>query len=114
MEDGKPWMVYAHEWIQKIDGTMEAIPLTNDLTAAAGDPIYLFKASDAPWYDTESTPNTDQMPPYVTDGRSSTAPQRRPDHALDVLPQSQPRVRRDVGAVEVGQARRPVWSRCRR
>ena len=68
MEDGKPWMVYAHEWIQKIDGTMEAIPLTNDLTAAAGDPIYLFKASDAPWYDTESTPNTDQMPPYVTDG----------------------------------------------
>jgi hypothetical protein len=68
MEDGKPWMVYAHEWIQKIDGTMEAIPLTDDLTAAAGDPIYLFKASDAPWYDTESTPNTDQMPPYVTDG----------------------------------------------
>jgi hypothetical protein len=68
MEDGKPWMVYAHEWIQKIDGTMEAIPLTDDLTAAAGAPIYLFKASDAPWYDTESTPNTDQMPPYVTDG----------------------------------------------
>ena len=25
---GKPWMVYAHEWIQKVDGTMEAIPLT--------------------------------------------------------------------------------------
>ena len=65
---GKPWLVYAHEWIQKIDGTMEAIPLSDDLTAAAGDPIYLFKASDAPWYDTESTPNTDQMPPYVTDG----------------------------------------------
>lgn len=21
---GAPWMVYAHEWIQKVDGTMEA------------------------------------------------------------------------------------------
>ncbi|HKH92836.1 MAG TPA: family 43 glycosylhydrolase, partial [Gemmatimonadaceae bacterium] len=44
----KPWMVYAHEWIQKVDGTMEAIPLNDDLTGAAGDPIHLFKASDAP------------------------------------------------------------------
>ena len=30
---GTPWMVYAHEWIQKVDGTMEAIPLKRDLTA---------------------------------------------------------------------------------
>jgi hypothetical protein len=36
---GKPWMVYAHEWIQKIDGTIEALPLKDDLSAAAGDPI---------------------------------------------------------------------------
>ncbi len=27
VEDGVPYMVYAHEWIQILDGTMEAVPL---------------------------------------------------------------------------------------
>jgi len=65
--DGKPWMVYAHEWIQKTDGTMEAVPLTPDLSAAAGPPIFLFKASDAPWLDSEIQPSTKPLQ-YVTDG----------------------------------------------
>lgn len=64
---GKPWMVYAHEWIQKIDGTMEALPLTEDLSQAAGSPIYLFKASDAPWLDEQGTASTRENH-YVTDG----------------------------------------------
>lgn len=87
--DGQPWLVYAHEWLQKIDGTIEAIPLTEDLKAASGEPIYLFKGSDAPWYsdtfygaplargdanyqtaeeDTLGLVNSEQLPPYVTDG----------------------------------------------
>jgi beta-xylosidase len=64
---GKPWMVYAHEWVQKIDGTMEAVPLSDDLSKAAGLPIYLFKASDAPWLDEQGTPSTRENN-YVTDG----------------------------------------------
>ena len=64
---GKPWMVYAHEWIQKVDGTMEAIPLRDDLTAAAGAPIHLFKASDAPWLNAQMAPSTRENH-YVTDG----------------------------------------------
>ena len=64
---GKPWMVYAHEWIQKVDGTMEAIPLTSDLSGAAGPPVHLFKASDAPWLNAQMTPNTRENH-YVTDG----------------------------------------------
>jgi hypothetical protein len=67
IEDGTPWMVYAHEWIQKIDGIMEAVPLKSDLSAAAGDPIYLFKASDAPWLNANQKPNKKQNN-YVTDG----------------------------------------------
>jgi len=67
VEDGVPWMVYAHEWIQMYDGMMEAVPLKPDLSAAAGDPILLFKASDAPWlnanFKPSKKPNT-----YVTDG----------------------------------------------
>jgi beta-xylosidase len=66
-KSGKPWMVYAHEWIQKIDGTMEAVPLTEDLSSASGSPIYLFKASDAPWLDEQATASRREGH-YVTDG----------------------------------------------
>ena len=67
MEDGKPYMVYAHEWIQLVDGNMEAIEMKPDLTRAAGEPFFLFKASDAPWLDNRR--ETINAPhPYVTDG----------------------------------------------
>ena len=64
---GKPWMVYAHEHRQKHDGTIEALPLTDDLAGAAGNPIYLFKASDAPWINELAVPNA-RASVYVTDG----------------------------------------------
>ncbi len=64
---GKPWMVYAHEWLQVTDGTMEAVPLKDDLSGASGAPISLFKASDAPWIDAQAVPNT-RGSVYVTDG----------------------------------------------
>ena len=67
IEDGVPWMVYAHEWVQMIDGTMEAVPLKPDLSAAAGGPIHLFKASDAPWLNAQRKPSK-QENHYVTDG----------------------------------------------
>lgn len=66
-ETDRPWMVYAHEWIQKTDGTMEAIPLTPDLSDADAEPIHLFKASDAPWLNAEIRPTTQPLQ-YVTDG----------------------------------------------
>lgn len=66
---GRPWMVYAHEWVQKIDGTVEAIPLKKDLSGADGKPIHLFKGSDANWISQEMpTPSANQILPYVTDG----------------------------------------------
>ncbi len=66
-ENGKPWMVYCHEWIQVIDGTFEAIPLKQDLSDADGEPIHLFKASEAPWVNAERKPGA--MPQeYVSDG----------------------------------------------
>jgi len=64
---GKPWMVYAHEWLQKIDGTMEAVPLTPDLSKPDGPPVHLFKASDAPWLNASVTPDTRAFT-YVSDG----------------------------------------------
>ncbi|MGE5489040.1 MAG: glycoside hydrolase family 43 protein [bacterium] len=67
VENGVPYMVYAHEWIQVLDGTMEAIRLTPDLSKRVGEPFHLFKASDAPWLQharaVSNKPRT-----YVTDG----------------------------------------------
>src|SRR5690606_3079346 len=40
-EDGVPWMVYCHEWVQIKDGTVEAIQLAPDLSATVGEPVHL-------------------------------------------------------------------------
>lgn len=48
-KDGKPWMVFCHEWVQVEDGEMCAMPLTDDLRAAAGAHRLLFRASEAAW-----------------------------------------------------------------
>lgn len=67
VEDGIPYMVYAHEWVQIVDGSMEAIQMKRDLSTQAGKPLFLFKGSDAPWLgDPRNTVNTPQN--YVTDG----------------------------------------------
>lgn len=62
---GKPWLVYAHEWWQTTVGTMEAIPLTDEL-AAAGPPRVLFRANEAAWVVGQKQPDGDTV--YVTDG----------------------------------------------
>jgi len=46
---GKPWMVFGHKWVQVEDGEMCAIPLTDDLRAAVGEPTLRFRASEAAW-----------------------------------------------------------------
>lgn len=67
MEDGVPYMVYAHEWQQIWDGTMEAVRMKQNLSAADGTPFQLFKASDAPWLaGRKEVVHTPQN--YVTDG----------------------------------------------
>jgi len=61
VEDGIPYMVYCHEWVQTRDGTICMIQLKDDLSDVVGEPVTMFKASDAPW-----TP--DGRDRYVTDG----------------------------------------------
>ena len=48
VESGIPYVVFSHEWVQVKDGEIWAMPLTDDLSAPAGEPILLFKASDNP------------------------------------------------------------------
>ncbi len=49
VEDGVPYMVFCHEWIQIEDGSIDAVRLTADLSAASGKPQTLFHATEAPW-----------------------------------------------------------------
>jgi hypothetical protein len=68
-DDGAPWMVYANEWLQRIDGTIEAYPLTADLSTVAGQPLLLFRGSEAHWLTRDMPAGVPhQIVPYVTDG----------------------------------------------
>lgn len=47
VEDGRPYMVFCHEWCQMKDGRMSFAPLSPDLASFAAEPTTMFKASDA-------------------------------------------------------------------
>jgi len=64
VEDGVPYMIFSHEWVQVKNGEICAVRLSDDLTHAVGEPHLLFKAADDPDV-TELRPGTDC---YVTDG----------------------------------------------
>ena len=52
--DGSPWMIYAHEWVQLFDGTMEAIRLdASDLSVGRSEPSHLWAASEGAWHESD-------------------------------------------------------------
>lgn len=72
-EDGKIYMIFVHEWTQIIDGTMDYIELSSDLTRTVSPkPVTLFRASEAPWSKEMSSIGEAtfglKMPGWVTDG----------------------------------------------
>lgn len=66
-KDGKPYMVYCHEWLQNNNGTIEKIELKPDLSGSVGEGKVLFRASDSPW-SRENTTDGSVKPNKVTDG----------------------------------------------
>lgn len=69
IEDGEPWMVFCHEWTQVVDGEMCAVRLKKDLSGTIGEPILLFKSSQAPWTKgAKQRVNGEDCLAYVTDG----------------------------------------------
>ena len=49
VEEGVPYMVYCHEWVQITDGSMKLVRLSKDLSKTEGRPMTLFHASSAAW-----------------------------------------------------------------
>jgi arylsulfatase A-like enzyme len=68
-EQGSPWLLYAHEWIQTTDGSFKAMRLNDELTATIGQPLEILRASVGPWTKREiSYKNQPPVPGIVTDG----------------------------------------------
>jgi beta-xylosidase len=65
--DGKPYMVYCHEWLQNGNGTVEKIELKPDFSGTIGEGKVLFLASDSPW-SREKEKDGNDRPNKVTDG----------------------------------------------
>ena len=72
-EDGKVYMIFVHEWTQLIDGTMDYIELSPDLSyTVSPHPVTMFRASELPCCGEmnglgEATFGL-KMPGWVTDG----------------------------------------------
>ena len=74
--DGVPYLVFCHEHMQIIDGTVVAVQLSDDLTHTVGEMTVLFRASETGCCDAYPMNDGDH---YVTDGpymyRSQTGEQ---------------------------------------
>ncbi|HVO75382.1 MAG TPA: glycoside hydrolase family 43 protein [Ignavibacteriaceae bacterium] len=71
-ENDIPYFVFVHEWMQTVDGTMEYVKLSPDLSETISEPTVLFRASEAPWA-LEMVGNEEmtfglKIPGWVTDG----------------------------------------------
>lgn len=49
IENGEPYLVFSHEWLQCTVGEMWAQKMKDDLSEPVGEPFMLFKATDSPY-----------------------------------------------------------------
>jgi len=62
-EDNQPWLIFCHEHVQILNGTVNAVRLSDDLTHAIGEPVTLFSGTDA-----IGVKACDDGSHYITDG----------------------------------------------
>lgn len=48
VENGRPYMIFCHEWVQIRDGKILGIELTQDLRQSVGEPFFILAASTHP------------------------------------------------------------------
>lgn len=72
VENGDPYLIFCHEWIQVTDGTIELVKLKKDLSTTIGKPKTLFSATQAHWVkslgDVGTTYQNEIRQGYITDG----------------------------------------------
>ncbi len=71
-EDGVPYMIFCHEWWQIVDGSMDLVQLTPDLSSVVTQPELLFYATEASWSrslrEVGTRPVEERSHGWVTDG----------------------------------------------
>ncbi len=71
-EEGVPYMIFCHEWWQIVDGSMDLVQLTPDLSSVVTQPELLFYGSEAPWSrsmrEVGNRPVHERSHGWVTDG----------------------------------------------
>lgn len=68
VQNGQPWIVFSHEWVQVTVGSIEAFKLSKNLSHTIGRPIKLFSAGDVRWTKREFKYKGKLYPGIVTDG----------------------------------------------
>jgi len=63
VEDGVPYMVFCHEWVQISNGAVCKVQLKQDLSETVGETVTLFHATEASW-----SKSNKKMGNNVTDG----------------------------------------------
>lgn len=67
VENGTPYMIYCHEWVEVMDGEMCMVELKKDLSEPVGQPVRLFCASAAEWA-LKGKEDDPRKHTFVTDG----------------------------------------------
>lgn len=65
-EQGRPYLIFCHEWVQQGGGSICIRALSQDLSMATSEPEVLFYAKDVPWVKQKS--HSSGIEGYVTDG----------------------------------------------
>jgi len=68
VENGQPWLIYCHEWVQINEGLIKAIRLKDDLSETVGEAMTILNAADFPWTKRVIDYKGGVWPGRVTDG----------------------------------------------
>lgn len=66
IENNKPYMVFCHEWVEIVDGSMDYMQLSSDLSKPVGKTFKMFNASEAKWSTNDNNKVTDGCFMYKT------------------------------------------------
>lgn len=66
VEKDRPYMIFCHEWVEIVDGSMDYVQLSPDLAKPVGKPKLMFHASEAKWSTSKTNKVTDGCFMYTT------------------------------------------------
>lgn len=66
VENGTPYIVYCHEWVQIENGTICVVEMSQDLKTVVSEPRVILRANEAKW--SARAKYNEQISGYITDG----------------------------------------------